>query len=81
VTYKNMGELEQAEEAFRRALAADPLHYYAAFNLGGMRLLAGRVDQAREAMEIARERARAAGASTTAIDAVLADIDSRTSRK
>jgi tetratricopeptide (TPR) repeat protein len=50
------GSLVDAEAAFRRALAVDPLHFEARLRLGRVRLLQGRANQAFEDLQrVARE--------------------------
>ncbi|MFZ5482031.1 MAG: hypothetical protein ACOZNI_35045 [Myxococcota bacterium] len=58
---KALGRAEAAEAAFRDALAADPRHWHAAWNLAGLFAARGRTAEARAALAEARRRAILAG--------------------
>lgn len=65
-------QMEPAIQAFRRALATDPRHWHAAYNLARVLWARGDLEGAREALREARRRAVATGSSTRALDEVEA---------
>jgi len=67
---RDAGQTEMAVEAFRRALATDSKHWYAAYNLARLLWARGDREGARQSLREARRRAVAAGSSTRELDEV-----------
>ena len=69
---RNAGHTARAVQAFRRALATDPHHWHAGYNLARLLWAQGDRAAAREALHEARRRVVASGGSTRPLDEVEA---------
>lgn len=68
---RDRGKIEDAEIAFLEALEAEPQHWHAAYNLARLYIRRDRMDEAREMLNRAKERAALAGDDTAVVDALL----------
>lgn len=74
--YRDLGRYSEAEQAFLEGLENEPDHWHAAYNLARMYLSQARVSDARRWLIEARRHARDAGDDTSAVDAILEQMDS-----